>query len=399
MVSFIAQRAHALEHLQTFLLQAGEDYARERNFDMGAGAHNAVSCLSPWIRVRSLSEEAVARTVLSAHSLQEAEKFIQEVCWRTYWKGWLRQRPRVWDDYLAQLADARRNIGNNRDYQRAIEGTTDFQSFNKWVDELKATGYLHNHARMWFASIWIHTLKLPWVLGAALFMEHLLDGDCASNTLSWRWVAGLQTLGKSYAATSSNIQKFTRGRLGAGEQFSHAIDLPADLSAHPKAIDIKKMPPPDISEHTGLILTDDDLRAWECFDTAERFTAIAAVFPTGVYNDHRVAAWVQDFRKALMLESLEESTTDPQKRVFIDQDLEAQVLRWAAENQLKEVVIAEPAVGFWSGLWPALKDALEGQGIRVVEFRRPWDEAFFPHAKKGFFNLKKQIPKLIHELV
>ena len=64
---------------------------------------------------------------------------------------------------------------------------------------------------MWFASIWIHTLNLPWQLGADFF-KNLLDGDPASNTLSWRWVAGLHTQGKCYLATENNIKKFTNNR-------------------------------------------------------------------------------------------------------------------------------------------------------------------------------------------
>ncbi len=75
-----------------------------------------------------------------------------------------------------------------------------------------SAGYLHNHARMWFASIWIFTLRLPWVLGADFFMRHLCDGDPASNTLSWRWVAGLHTRGKTYLARASNIATYTGGR-------------------------------------------------------------------------------------------------------------------------------------------------------------------------------------------
>ena len=72
---------------------------------------------------------------------------------------------------------------------------------------------MHNHARLWFASIWIFTLKLPWELGAAFFLEHLHDGDPASNTLSWRWVAGLHTKGKNYVASADNIEKFTDGKV------------------------------------------------------------------------------------------------------------------------------------------------------------------------------------------
>jgi deoxyribodipyrimidine photo-lyase len=76
-----------------------------------------------------------------------------------------------------------------------------------FVNELLNTGYLHNHARMWFAAWWVHEARLPWQCAAALFYRHLLDGDPASNTLSWRWVAGLQTPGKTSLARRSNLEK------------------------------------------------------------------------------------------------------------------------------------------------------------------------------------------------
>ena len=85
-------------------------------------------------------------------------------------------------------------------------------SNNKEVNELKENNYLHNHARMWFASIWIFSLELPWQLGAEFFMKHLYDGDAAANTLGWRWVAGIQTQGKNYLASEWNIKKFTNNR-------------------------------------------------------------------------------------------------------------------------------------------------------------------------------------------
>ena len=99
-----------------------------------------------------------------------------------------------------------------RDSQNAIEGKTNIDCFNQWIIELKENNYLHNHTRMWFASIWIFTLELPWLLGAEFFMQHLYDGDAASNTLGWRWVAGIQTQGKNYLANEWNINKFTNNR-------------------------------------------------------------------------------------------------------------------------------------------------------------------------------------------
>ena len=101
-------------------------------------------------------------------------------------------------------------------YLAAIDGETGIECFDAWSAELRETGYLHNHARMWFASIWIFTLKLPWRLGADFFYRHLLDGDAASNTLSWRWVAGLHTRGKPYAARADNIATYSEGRFTPG---------------------------------------------------------------------------------------------------------------------------------------------------------------------------------------
>ena len=92
-------------------------------------------------------------------------------------------------------------------YKLAISSNTNIEPFNDWVEILKSTGYLHNHVRMWFASIWIFFLGIPWQLGAKFFYQNLLDGDIASNLLSWRWVAGLQTKGKRYIASEININK------------------------------------------------------------------------------------------------------------------------------------------------------------------------------------------------
>ena len=79
---------------------------------------------------------------------------------------------------------------------------------------------------MWFASIWIHTLKLPWELGANFFLKNLVDGDPASNTLSWRWVAGLHTKGKCYVASEDNIKKFSNGRYLQKNILNKEISLP-----------------------------------------------------------------------------------------------------------------------------------------------------------------------------
>ena len=211
--AFIPTRTAALERLSAFAPKAGRTYAERRNYDLGPGQHSDVSTLSPYVRCRLITEEEVLQAVLAKHSRETAEKFVQEVYWRTYWKGWLELRPQVWDHYRQLLSRAWNDVqtqgGLRARWETACKGETGIDCFDAWAHELAATGYLHNHARMWFASIWVFTLELPWELGADFFMRHLLDGDPASNTLSWRWVSGIQTQGKTYLARTSNISKFT----------------------------------------------------------------------------------------------------------------------------------------------------------------------------------------------
>ena len=211
-----ATRAAGLARLEEFSARMGRDYAQGRNFDRGLGAHRDVSMLSAYIRRRLITEQEVIATAIKAQGAEASAKFIDEVIWRSYFKGWLEQRPEVWDSYAGglrqDLAELDADAGLRHAVQAAETAQTGLAYFDSWAAELVETGYLHNHARMWFASIWIFTLKLPWRLGADFFLRNLLDGDPASNTLSWRWVAGLHTRGKPYVAQADNIARFTEER-------------------------------------------------------------------------------------------------------------------------------------------------------------------------------------------
>ena len=209
---FEASRAKAVDQLNNIIEQNLSDYSKLRNFDFGPDNRSNISCLSPYITHGIINELEVIDKSLKKFTFAKNEKFIQEVLWRVYWKGWLELRPNVWSDYLNELGKIRNEFKNNQNYLDAIEGKTNVDCFNQWVIELKENNYLHNHTRMWFASIWTFTLKLPWQLGAEFFMQHLYDGDTASNTLGWRWVAGVQTQGKHYLASEWNINKFTNNR-------------------------------------------------------------------------------------------------------------------------------------------------------------------------------------------
>ena len=152
-----ATRAEAEARLEAFIPRMGRRYAAERNYDNGPGKHASVSALSPWLRRRLLLESDVAAAALAAHGPEAAEKFVQEVLWRGYFKGWLERRPGIWASYVsgleADLAGAASNSGLRRALEAAETGTTGLECFDAWARELTDTGYLHNHARMWFASI------------------------------------------------------------------------------------------------------------------------------------------------------------------------------------------------------------------------------------------------------
>ena len=240
--------------LENFLQKKILKYGQYRNFDYGPNyPHKAVSGLSPYISKGIIKEEYILNKIND--SKNSSDKFIQEVLWRTYWKGWLERHKEVWLDYKDSIKLELENIQYSElaeKYGQAINGETNIEPYNEWINQLKNTGYLHNHARMWFASIWIHYFGLPWQLGAQLFYDHLLDADIASNTLSWRWVAGLQTAGKKYIANSQNIMKFSLSRF-------KSFNLPKLIS---KDIPFKKYKLNDINYNNDFILDPNKKNAF-----------------------------------------------------------------------------------------------------------------------------------------
>ena len=188
-------------------------YGARRNF-VGT-AHDDVSRLSPAIRFGLITPEEIVRETLAAHDLRRVEKWLQEVCWRSYWKGWLEMRPQVWTSWRQRVRELRESLPKDviARAQEVSEGRSGVAIMDRFANELRETGYLHNHARMWWASFWVHAERLPWELGAEFFFQHLLDADPASNTLSWRWVAGLQTAGKTYLVRRSNLERYCEASL------------------------------------------------------------------------------------------------------------------------------------------------------------------------------------------
>ena len=387
--TFAPTRTAALEKLARFVPHAGAEYAKLRNYDLGAGRHQHVSTLSPYLRHRLITETEVLEAVLARHSLRAAEKFVQEVFWRTYWKGWLEMRPGVWLNYLAERSSAWNTVqtqsGLRNRWEEACTGRTGIDAFDSWARELVETGYLHNHARMWFASIWIFTLRLPWALGADFFLRHLLDGDAASNTLSWRWVAGLQTKGKTYLARHANISKYTDGRFDPQGLAQDAVPLrgadhpPRQPLAIPNTIDPGK--------RTGLLITPEDLSPGIVARAVRVPSAVAIISHRTEMSHLEMSDRVLNWERQAM-QDVAARWQDQLGEIEWVSSLDA----WVKSHALEQVVTAETPVGVEA---QALDRLTSQTGIRVVRIRRPYDSAAWPHATHGFFRFKEKIPALI----
>ncbi len=369
---FTPTRAAALERLSAFIPLATK-YAGQRNFDLGSGKHSGVSQLAPYIRTRLVTEEECTRAVLEKHSPRAAEKFLQEIAWRTYWKGWLEMRPTVWDHYLTSLS----TLEKSTSYETAISGQTGLECFDHWARELTSTGYLHNHARMWFASIWIFTLKLPWQLGADFFLHHLLDGDPAANTLSWRWVAGLHTPGKHYLARASNIEKYTLGRFNpVGQLNESAAPIASDGSFEKQALHLPSNT--KTQGRTGHLMFPDDLAPPP--QDIGKISATAAFVPPVL----ETTPFVTNFLNGAVLDTLNRNYG-----TLLTGSFQSSLNDWISAEKLDSIVISRPAIG-------STKDFLKTQQLpaETTTFLRPWDRLLWPHATAGFFKLKDALPKI-----
>ena len=378
-MKFEASKAAALNRLNNFVEQNLSEYSKLRNFDFGPENRTNISGLSPYITHGVINEKEVIEKSLSKFSFSKNEKFIQEVLWRTYWKGWLELRPNVWTDYVAELNKIREEYKDNQNYKNAIDGKTNIECFNYWVTELKENNYLHNHTRMWFASIWIFTLELPWQLGAEFFMQHLYDGDSASNTLGWRWVAGIQTQGKHYLASEWNIKKFTNNRFNN--------------------IKLNETAPPKVSEKTYSIvkqdfsnknIDDENLFIFEnnlSFETTDfqncKFKKIYIISNKNENRSIKLSEKVIKFKSLLISD---------QKQRLENKSIDCEEVDISEITDINEKVIAlYPTVG-------ENLDYLNSNKLKIDFLYRKLDRYSWQYCNKGFFNFKNYIPKIISSL-
>jgi deoxyribodipyrimidine photo-lyase len=182
-------------------------YGKSRNFLDGA-----VTRLSPYIRHGVLTLAEVRDAVLGrTRERPSSEKLINELGWRDYWQRvWRQLGDGIWRDqeplktghpperYAAELPTD------------IAEGRTGLACMDGFIAELHSSGWLHNHARMWLAAYLVHWRRIRWQVGAAWFLRHLLDGDPASNNLSWQWVASSFSH-KPYIFNRANLERYSGG--------------------------------------------------------------------------------------------------------------------------------------------------------------------------------------------
>jgi deoxyribodipyrimidine photo-lyase len=375
-MEFIPNKNFAENHLKSFIEKHILDYSKLRNFDYGPQNRNNISLFSPYISHRILFEFDIIKNILKKHSYVKVEKFIQEIFWRIYWKGWLELRPSVWNDFTSSLEATE----TDQNYIDAVNGNTNIKCFNEWVLELKKHNYLHNHTRMWFASIWIFTLKLPWQLGAKFFLENLLDGDSASNTLSWRWVAGLQTKGKHYLAKSWNIEKFTLNRFK-----NIYLNEKADAIIEDNLYELSKL----------------------TYSSSEKRSDSLIVFDTNLmierYNKNYKNIYIVDLENEHRKIKLSENVINFKKKLIHDISSKYKNSKIVNQNEInnisksvKEFDVIYPFIGENFDYLQRLEQSLQLNLNMILENE---DLYCWQFSNKGYFNFKNNIPKILGKFV
>ena len=358
-----------------FLENKITNYEKLRNFDYGPTNKSSVSKLSPYISHRVLLEYELLDEVKKKYHSQKINKFVEEIYWRIYWQGWMENRPKVWCNFISE---------NNYEYdietyEKAINGNSELGFFNSWVNELKTYNYLHNHTRMWFASTWIFNLGLPWQLGASFFFEHLYDGDAASNLLSWRWVAGLQTKGKQYRFSPENLRKFSNNRFNVEKInnrqifLEEKIQIPLDDEIYKSNMEPKSK---------TLILFENDLHISTLENILRNYKSVYIILLGNAQRKIKLSEAVLSFKQQIVLEFIKQfdnvTQIDPLKlkETLVDID---------------QLDMVYPGVGENNDFINSFKKLNNKVIFNLV---RDQDLFAWKFAKKGFFKFKENIPKI-----
>ncbi len=373
-MNFATSRLEVLDKLNKFIESDISNYNTKRNFDFGVTNRSNVSCLSPYITHRLITEYETVKLVLKKYPFQKVDKFIQEIFWRVYWKGWLELRPKVWTDFIEDL----KTIKEDEKYLKAVNGETEIGCFNDWVKELKDFNYLHNHTRMLFASIWIFTLGLSWQKGAEFFMKHLYDGDAASNTLSWRWVAGIQTKGKNYLAKSWNISKFTNNKYKNVKLNETALPIVDKREYKISPTQVSKSL--DSNEH--LVIFENEMNT--DFFELKKYKKIYFVLLGNENRSIKLSTKVMNYKANVVKSRLTEIKYETE---LLDGN---SLMNFT--NTSKSFDVVYPCIGENFSFFKMLT---KKNNLNVNFIKRKEDEFCWKFSNKGYFNFRSNIPIIL----
>ena len=369
-------RHEAIKRLNTIDVEA---YNRNRHFLNGG-----VSKLSPYLRYGCLTLKEAADSARYRFGIK-AEKFVYELAWRDYWR-------RVWyqlgDGIFSDIEDPKVPLGDNPmpDFMR--QGITGLPCMDGFIRDLTHEGYVHNHARMWFAAYVVHWLKVDWREAADWFENYLLDGDKASNHLSWQWIASLFS-SKPYYFNKENLARYT------GEKYCATckINCPFDKSyealneklftkqepADAKMRRVVKLARAPLSTHqaTAVFVHDEMLSAAHPLLRQSR----ASIF---VFDDNLhakwplkriqfvadclnelpdVEVWLGDTREILKERGVGKVITQNTPNLQLKELLDPFQTEWQPELPFTEVEISEQRLKRFSRYWDKVGQEFFGEGV------------------------------------
>ena len=355
--------------LEKFLKDKLSSYHELRNYDYGIENHSNVSQISKYISHRILLEYDIMKKL---KNYDKKKKFTEEILWRLYWRGYLEKHKSIWYEYK----NFKETPCNSNHLEKATNGKTGIHCFDTWIDELRGNNYLHNHSRMWFASIWIFTLKLPWQLGAKLFMKYLLDGDAASNTLSWRWVAGLHTNNKPYKASKENINKYTFNRFKGSPINLSKIPIKTSYIKHQS----HKLPSIKTSIKSNvLIMFENDLNISNRSYLFNSYSRIYILFNVIIEENSKLSENVIEFKYDL-IEYINKLI--PNSEIINSIDLYSKL------NNLKYIDVIYPGIGNNLDL---INKYSKQKNVEINYILREEDLSYWNYADSGFYKFKKSL--------
>jgi deoxyribodipyrimidine photo-lyase len=217
-----------------------EQYNRNRHFINGA-----VSKLSPYFRYGCLTLKEASDSVRYRFGMK-AERFVYQLAWRDYWR-------RVWydlgDGIFSDIEEAKVPLGDKLMPDFIRQGITGLPCMDGLIRDLMQEGYVHNHGRLWFAAYLVHWLKIDWREAADWFENYLIDGDKASNHLSWQWIASLFS-SRPYFFNKENLARYTGEKYCANCKINCPFD--ASLEILNEKLFVRATPSPPKSQRIAM---------------------------------------------------------------------------------------------------------------------------------------------------